>query len=77
MATSNRRLHSSPRGLNLVEEVRQAILNCGETEYRVAKESGVAQPILNRFLHGERGISLETAAKVCQYLGLHLAPIRR
>jgi plasmid maintenance system antidote protein VapI len=60
-----------------VDELREAIRNSGETEYRVAKESGVAQPILNRFLHGERGVSLETAAKVCKYLGLHLAPIRR
>jgi DNA-binding phage protein len=75
MATSNRRLHSSTR--SLVDELRDAILNCGETEYRVAKESGVAQPILNRFLREERGISLETAAKVCKYLGLHLAPVRR
>ena len=75
MATSNRRLHSSSR--SLVDELREAIRNSGETEYRVAKESGVAQPILNRFLHGERGVSLETAAKVCKYLGLHLAPIRR
>lgn len=75
MATSNRRLHSTSR--SLVDELREAIRNSGETEYRVAKESGVAQPILNRFLHGERGVSLETAAKVCKYLGLHLAPIRR
>ena len=75
MATPKHRLHSSSRGL--VDELREAILNCGQTEYRVAKESGVAQPILNRFLHGERGVSLETAAKVCKYLGLHLAPIRR
>jgi plasmid maintenance system antidote protein VapI len=75
MATPNRGLHSSPS--SLVDELREAIVKCGETEYRVAKESGVAQPILNRFLRGERGISLETAAKVCKYLSLHLAPIRR
>ncbi len=74
MATSNRRLHSPSRGL--VDELRDAILNCGQTEYRVSKESGVAQPILNRFLRGERGISLETAAKLCKYLGLHLVPAR-
>jgi plasmid maintenance system antidote protein VapI len=59
-----------------VKELRQAILNCGQTEYRVAKDSDVAQPIVNRFLRGERGISLETAAKLCKYLRLHLAPIR-
>ena len=62
---------------NIVDELREAILNSGQTEYRVAKESGVTQPIVNRFLRGERGISLETAAKLCKYLGLHLAPVRR
>ena len=74
MAASNRRVHPSPR--SIMDELRQAILHSGETEYRVAKESGVAQPIVNRFLRGERGISLETAAKLCKYLRLHLAPIR-
>ena len=74
MDAHRRSLHSRKSGLNLVEELQQAILNSGETEYRVAKESGVAQPILNRFLRGERGISLETAAKVCQYLGLAPGP---
>jgi plasmid maintenance system antidote protein VapI len=70
MAASNRRVHASPR--SLVEELRKAFSQCGETEYRVAKESGVPQPVLNRFLRGERGISLETAAKLAAYLGLHL-----
>ncbi len=74
MATPNRRLHPASRGL--VDELRKAILNSGETEYRVAKGSGVAQPVLNRFLRGERGITLETAAKLCKYLRLHLAPLR-
>jgi len=63
--------------VDLVKELRQAILNSGQTEYRIAKESGVPQPVLNRFLRDIRGVSLETAAKICAYLGLHLAPIRR
>jgi plasmid maintenance system antidote protein VapI len=63
--------------LNLVGELQQAILNCGETEYRVAKDSDVPQPVVSRFMRGQRGISLETASKICQYLGLHLAPVRR
>jgi len=77
MDAHRRSLHSRKGSLNLVEELRQAILTCGETEYRVAKDSGVAQPVVSRFMRGQRGISLETADKVCQYLGLHLAPVRR
>ena len=75
MATHRREPNPAPG--SLVDELREAIANCGETEYRVAKDSGVPQPVLNRFLHGERGISLTTAAKLCAYLGLHLAPVRR
>ena len=59
---------------NVIDELLKAISNSGLTEYRVAKDSGVPQPVLNRFLRGERGISLATAAKLCAYLGLHLAP---
>ena len=43
-----------------------------ETEYAIAKRSGVSQSVVNRFVHGERGISLETAAKLCAYLKLDL-----
>ncbi len=62
---------------NVIDELRRAIAKSGRTEYRVAKDSGVPQPVLNRFLHGTRGISLATAARLCKYLGLHLAPTRR
>ena len=59
---------------NIIDELLKAIANSRLTEYRVAKDSGVPQPVLNRILRGERGISLATAAKLCKYLGLHLAP---
>jgi transcriptional regulator with XRE-family HTH domain len=56
----------------IVDQLRQAIAKSNETEYAIAKGSGVSQSILNRFTHGERGISLETAAKLCLYLKLDL-----
>ena len=36
--------------------------------------SGVAAPVLQRFVNGERGITLETAGKLATYLGLALLP---
>jgi transcriptional regulator with XRE-family HTH domain len=42
-------------------------------QYAIAQATGVSQSVLNRFINGERGISLETAAKLCQYLDLDLA----
>ena len=43
-----------------------------ESEYAIANGSGVSQSVVNRFVHGERGISLETAAKLRAYLKLQL-----
>ena len=60
----------------IVEQLRQAIAESGQTEYAIAKGSGVSQSVVNRFAHGERGISFETAAKLCAYLELDLHPRR-
>jgi DNA-binding phage protein len=41
----------------------------------VAKDSGVAHPVILRFLSGERDIRLETAEKLANALGLELKSI--
>ena len=56
----------------IIEQLKQAIAKSKETEYAIAKRAGVSQSVLNRFMHDERGISLETAAKLCEYLKLQL-----
>jgi len=92
MDTHHRRLHSQKGGLkksrlkkgsqknsslNLVEELLRAIADSGQSQYAIVKGSGVPQPTLCRFVSGQRGLNLESAAKICAHLGLHLAPIRR
>lgn len=57
---------------SIVDQLQRAIRASGETEYAIAKGSGVSQSIINRFVSGERGISLETAAKLAAYLKLDL-----
>jgi len=64
--------HSERDSQTIIDDLRQAITASGLTEYRIAKESNVPQPVLNRFLSEKRGISLETAAKLCTFLKLHL-----
>ena len=58
---------------SLVDQLRQAIAESGETEYAIAKGAGVSQSVVNRFVHGERGISLDTAARLCAHLELKLS----
>lgn len=61
----------------IIDQLKTAIENCGETPYRVAKDSGVSQPVLTRFLNGDRDIRMETAALLASYLGLRLVRAER
>ncbi len=56
--------------------LRRAIKQSGETQYPIAQATGISQSALNRFINDERGINLDTAAKLRQYLDLDLAPRR-
>ncbi len=56
----------------IVDQLRKAIVQSDETEYAIAKGSGVSQSVVNRFVHGERSIDINTAAKLCAYLKLDL-----
>jgi plasmid maintenance system antidote protein VapI len=56
----------------IVDQLRKAIADSNETEYAIAKGSGVSQSGVNRFVNGERSIGIDTAAKLCVYLRLSL-----
>jgi Helix-turn-helix len=58
----------------LARQLQAAIASTGQSLYSIAQASGVAAPVLQRFVNGERGITLETAGKVAAYLGLSLTP---
>ena len=58
----------------LTRQLQAAIAATGQSLYAVAQASGVAAPILQRFVNGERGITLETAGKLAAHLGLSLLP---
>jgi len=59
------------------QQLRQAVESCGQSLYAVAKTSGVSYPILNRWLRGQRGLSLGVAERLANYLGLSLTRTRR
>lgn len=58
----------------LTRQLQAAIAATGQSLYAVAQASGIAAPVLQRFVNGERGITLETAGKLAEYLGLSLLP---
>jgi hypothetical protein len=61
----------------LARQLQAAIAATGQSLYSIAQASGVAAPVLQRFVNGERGITLETAGKLAAYLGLGLLPEAR
>jgi plasmid maintenance system antidote protein VapI len=57
---------------SLQDALKAGIRQSNKTPYQLAKESGVSQPIISRFVNGERDIRLETADKLAAALGLKL-----
>lgn len=56
--------------------IREAIASSGLSINRLAKDSGISQPILCRFVNGQRTMTLATASKLIEVLGLELRPIK-
>ena len=57
---------------NMCDSLRQAMLASGFTDYRISRMTGVHASIIGRFVKGERGISLSTAAKIAEAVGVEL-----
>ncbi|MEE8171110.1 MAG: helix-turn-helix transcriptional regulator [Phycisphaerae bacterium] len=66
-----------PKKVSFADLMRRTVRGDGRSLYRIAKDSGVAVAILQRFMSGERGITLTTAEKVCRAIGLDLRPVQK
>jgi transcriptional regulator with XRE-family HTH domain len=62
-----------PVSPSIAESLKQAIRGSGRSVYQIAKESGIAQIVIARFLSGERDIRVATADKLARALNLQLA----
>jgi plasmid maintenance system antidote protein VapI len=63
---------NAPAGM-LEEAIRNRIRALNLTPYRVGKMTGVDASVIQRFLNGERGLTLATSDKLCQALDLTLS----
>jgi transcriptional regulator with XRE-family HTH domain len=57
---------------NVIDQLRKAIAESGESQLSIANALDIDQGNLNRFVRGERSISIETFATLCEYLKLDL-----
>ena len=58
--------------MSIVDTLKAAMT--GQSAYALAKATGLSHTQVIRFLRGERDLRLETAAALCDHLGLELAP---
>jgi hypothetical protein len=63
--------------IKFTEQLRAAVLNCSESRYQISKATGIAEGNLSKFVHGERGLSMESIDLICEYLGLRLVGPKR
>ncbi len=60
------------RRIKLSDQIRRTINQCGQTRYRIGKETGIDQSTLSRFMSGERGLPMRTLDKLADYLDLNI-----
>jgi hypothetical protein len=68
---SKARKASAPK-LSLSSKLLESIKKSGLTIYALAQHSKVDEAAIRRFISGERSLSLNSADRLCDYLGLRL-----
>ncbi len=63
---------SKPKPKTLADVLKKAIEKSGESVASVARGAGIAQPVLHRFVAGERDLTLRVATRLADYFKLEL-----
>jgi transcriptional regulator with XRE-family HTH domain len=65
-------MKSRKRYSPLSQQIRDAIESCGKTRYQIAKDTGIDQATLSRFMSGNGGLSIPVLDKLGAYLNLRI-----
>jgi DNA-binding phage protein len=60
----------------ILESLTKAIQKSGKSRYKISKDTGIDNAVLCRIVSGG-SCSIETADKLCKYLGLEIVPKKR
>ena len=61
----------------MTDVLKAAIEESGLTRYRIAKDTGIDEAALMRFMRGETSLRLDKADVLAEYLGLELVKKRK
>jgi len=56
----------------LSDQIRHIIETCGVSRYRIAKETGISEPTLSRFMSSERGLTTTALDILADFLDLNI-----
>lgn len=56
----------------IIDELREALMNCEDSYREIARQIEVDHALLLRFADGTKSLSLDTAEKLAEYLKLRL-----
>src|SRR5262249_19954949 len=70
VAHTPRRRRPLPKRTSLADALRRAIKESGQTVLAIANGAGIPNPVLYRFVNGQRDLTLRTASKLMDHLGL-------
>jgi hypothetical protein len=59
------------------DRMRRLVETCGQTRYAIWKATGISEPILSRFVSGERSLSESSLDTLAEYLGWEVTTKRR
>jgi len=60
------------RHKKLSDEIRDAVNASGTSRYSIAKNLGIAESTMSRFMNGKGGLSMEFIDLLADLLGLHI-----
>lgn len=61
----------------ITETIKVAMEESGISRYQIAKDTGILQTSLSRFIRGETSLRLDKADLLAEYLGLELVEKRK
>ena len=61
----------------LMDDIRDAIENSGDTCYRIALDTGLNKSQLSRLMSGERGLRMEALEMLADHLGYRITLVKK
>lgn len=64
-------------GVDLAAQLRATFEASGLSRFELARRAGLAYAVVHRFCGGERDVTMGTASKMANVLGVELRPVRK